>query len=172
MICYIEHDISVNKQVHKLSDIGRILVKNLSYDLPKDCWVDFKDWRTLPKRWKLERDTSKSHLYTETYSFYDTVEKTTKTVKVHNPYNELFGSGKRYLPWSGYTDPLPKEYKISINNDKLKKELTIVDDKNILKSFYYDMNAIYFWSDIAKNGIDPTRGGWMIMRKCSLTGPG
>ena len=81
-------------------------------------------------------------------------------------------AGIRYLPWSGYTDPPPKEYKISINNDKLKKELTIVDDKNILKSFYYDMNAIYFWSDIAKNGIGPTRGGWMIMRKCSLTGPG
>ena len=50
MICYIEHDTSVNKQVQKLSDIGRKLVKNLLYDLPKDCWVDFKDWRTLPKR--------------------------------------------------------------------------------------------------------------------------
>ena len=85
MICYIEHDISVNKQVQRLSHIGRKLVKNPSYDLPKDCWVDFKDWRTLPKRRKLERDTSKSHLYTEMYSFYDTVEKTTKTVKVHTP---------------------------------------------------------------------------------------
>ena len=37
-----------------------------------------------------------------------------------------------------------------MNNDKLKKELTIVDDKNVLKSFYYDMNAIYFWSDTTK----------------------
>ena len=37
MICYIEHDISVNKQVQKLSDISRKLVKNPSYDLPKDC---------------------------------------------------------------------------------------------------------------------------------------
>ena len=84
----------------------------------------------------------------------------------------MFSSGIRYLPWSGYTDPPPKEYKISINNDKLKEELTIVDDKNILKSFYCDMNAIYFWSDIKKNDIGPTLGGWMIMRKCSLTGLG
>ena len=49
------------------------------------------------------------------------VEKTTKTVKVHNPYNELFGSGIPYLPRSGYRDPPIKEYKISINNDKLSK---------------------------------------------------
>ena len=28
MICCIEHDISVNKQVQKFSDIGRKLVKN------------------------------------------------------------------------------------------------------------------------------------------------
>ena len=56
--------------------------------------------------------------------------------------------------------------------NKLKKELTIADDKNILKYFYCDMNAIYFWSDIKKNDIGPTRGEWMIMRKCSLTGLG
>ena len=83
MICYIEHDISVNKQVQKLSDIGRKLVKNPLYGLSKVCWVDFKDWRTLPKRWRLERNTGKSHLYTETYSFYDAVEK--KLLKFTTP---------------------------------------------------------------------------------------
>ena len=62
------------------------------------------------------------------------------------------------MPRSGYTDPPPKEYKTSINNNKLKKELTTVDNKNILKSFYYDMNAIYFWSDIAKKWYRSNKG--------------
>ena len=135
MTCFMEHDISINKKVQELSEIGRKLLKKLSYELPDECWIDFKKPQTLARRWKLIRDTSKGYLYTDTYSFYDTVERTTKTVKVHNPCNEFFGSGISYLPWSGYTDALPTEYKITINKNKIKKKLTIVDDKNCLESF-------------------------------------
>ena len=41
MTCFMEHDISINKKVQELSEIGRKLLKKLSYELPDECWIDF-----------------------------------------------------------------------------------------------------------------------------------
>ena len=82
MTCFIEHDISINKKVRELSEIGRKLLKKPSYELPRAPWVDLTE--------------------------------------------------------------------ITVDKNKIKKELTIADDKYVMKSFYYDVNAIYFWDNIKK----------------------
>ena len=67
--------VAVNKRVQKLSEIGSKFVENQAFNISEECWMDFTNHRTRPLRWKPVRDTSKTFLYTNTYSFYDTIEK-------------------------------------------------------------------------------------------------
>ena len=98
----IVYTVSENKLVIELSNICRELLKQNSFKhFPDRGWLDRTNRLTFRRRWNIKRDTSKSHLYTSEYTFYDTIEKKIRSVKFYNPYNELLGSGITYLPNDG-----------------------------------------------------------------------
>ena len=86
MTCYIIHEITTNKHVLELSKLADEINRNKQYPILNFVWAHYNDYRLFTNyqfpllRTNLWTDHSKSEIYTDTCSYYDTTEKKLKSL--------------------------------------------------------------------------------------------
>ena len=81
MTCYIIHETTTNKHVLELSKLANEISRNKQYSIPDFVWVHYDDCRLFNNylfpllRTRLVADHSKSEIYSDTNSYYDTTKK-------------------------------------------------------------------------------------------------
>ena len=91
---------------------------------------------------------------------------------MHNFYNEIFASGFQYK--TNDTNKSIRPYKLTLDGNKLKKELFFRYDKEV-RNVYHQLNSIYCW-DTANKKFIKTNSGWVdnylsLLRTNKATGP-
>ena len=84
-------------------------------------------------------------------------KKKLERFKMHNLYNEIFASGFQYK--TDDTNKSIRSYKLTLDDDKLKKGLFFRDDKEV-RNVYHQLNSIYCWDTINKKFIK-SNSGWV-----------
>ena len=164
MTCYIIHEITTNKHVLELSKLANEINRNKQYPIPNFIWVHYNGYRLFTNyRFPLLRTNllayhSKSEIYTDTYSYYDTTEKKLKSFKMHNLYNDIFASGLEYKEHQKKIRSV-RSYKLTLDGNKLKKGLFFKDDREV-RNVYHQLNSIYHWDNVAKEFIK-SNSGWV-----------
>ena len=87
-------------------------------------------------------------------------KKKIERFKMHNLYNEIFASGFQYK--TDDTNKSIRSYKLTLDDDKLKKGLFFRDDKEV-RNVYHQLNSIYCWDTINKKLLNQIRVGLMII---------